>query len=180
LRQIERQGFIGSTEARVLGTSRVGFKSMMENGSPELTDEYLVTKYPSQFSKQVAELAKARLEAWDRGETVSQVPAHNPMWLRDELILALDLYLRYAGNPPPKGSAEIDELSETLNRLGRYLGIATEDRFRNVNGVYMKLMNFRRFDPVFTNAGNAGFLGAAKRRRKCGTHLPPIPSVATK
>jgi predicted HNH restriction endonuclease len=60
------------------------------------------------------------------------------------------LYLRYAGNPPPKGSAEIDELSEALNHLGRYLGIATEDRFRNVNGVYMKLMNFRRFDPVFT------------------------------
>lgn len=58
----------------------------------------------------------------------------NPTWLRDELILALDVYLRYPGNPPPKGSAEIAELSETLNRLGRYLGIATEDRFRNING----------------------------------------------
>ena len=66
------------------------------------------------------------------------------------------MYLQYAGNPPPKGSAEIGELSETLNRLGRYLGIATEDRFRNVNGVYMKLMNFRRFDPVFTEAGKRG------------------------
>lgn len=66
------------------------------------------------------------------------------------------MYLQYAGNPPPKGSAQIDELSETLNRLGRYLGIATEDRFRNVNGVYMKLMNFRRFDPVFTEAGKRG------------------------
>lgn len=43
-----------------------------------------------------------------------------------------------------------------MNRLGRYLGIATEDRFRNVNGVYMKLMNFRRFDPVFTEAGKRG------------------------
>jgi len=62
---------------------------------------------------------------------------------------------RLAGNPPRKGSAEIDELSETLNRLGRYLGIATEDRFRNVNGVYMKLMNFRRFDPLFTEAGKS-------------------------
>jgi 5-methylcytosine-specific restriction protein A len=52
-------------------------------------------------------------------------------WVRDELILALDMYLRYAGNPPQKGSPEIDELSDTLNRLGRYLGIATADRFRN-------------------------------------------------
>jgi predicted HNH restriction endonuclease len=80
----------------------------------------------------------------------------NPTWIRDELILALDLYLRYGGNPPRKGSPEIDELSETLNRLGRYLGIAREDRFRNVNGVYMKLMNFRRFDPVFTEVGKRG------------------------
>jgi len=97
-----------------------------------------------------------RLEAWDRGETPSHVPKRNPTWVRDELILALDIYLRYSGNPPPKGSAEIEELSETLNRLGQYLGIATEDRFRNVNGVYMKLMNFRRFDPVFTQAGKRG------------------------
>jgi 5-methylcytosine-specific restriction protein A len=91
-----------------------------------------------------------------RGFAVVELRRRNPTWIPDELILALDLYLRYAGNPPRKGSAEIDELSETLNRLGRYLGIATEDRFRNVNGVYMKLMNFRRFDPVFTEAGKRG------------------------
>jgi len=91
-----------------------------------------------------------------RGFTIVELRRRNPTWVRDELILALDMYLRYAGNPPSKGSAEIDELSETLNRLGRYLGIATEDRFRNVNGVYMKLMNFRRFDPVFTQAGKRG------------------------
>jgi predicted HNH restriction endonuclease len=91
-----------------------------------------------------------------RGFAIVELPRRNPTWVRDELILALDIYLQYAGNPPPKGSAEIDELSETLNRLGRYFGIATEDRFRNVNGVYMKLMNFRRFDPVFTEAGKRG------------------------
>jgi hypothetical protein len=79
----------------------------------------------------------------DRGLTVIELRRRNPTWLRDELILALDFYLQYAGNPPQKGSPEIEELSDTLNRLGRYLGIATPDRFRNVNGVYMKLMNFR-------------------------------------
>jgi 5-methylcytosine-specific restriction enzyme A len=92
----------------------------------------------------------------DLGFTVVELRRRNPTWVRDELILALDMYLRYAGNPPRKGSSQIDELSETLNRLGRYLGIATEDRFRNVNGVYMKLMNFRRFDPLFTEAGKRG------------------------
>jgi 5-methylcytosine-specific restriction enzyme A len=91
-----------------------------------------------------------------RGFAVVELRQRNPTWVRDELILALDMYLRCAGNPPRKGSPEIDELSETLNRLGHYLGIATEDRFRNVNGVYMKLMNFRRFDPVFTEAGKRG------------------------
>jgi 5-methylcytosine-specific restriction enzyme A len=91
-----------------------------------------------------------------RGFAVVELRRRNPTWVRDELILALDMYLQYAGNPPRKGSAEIDDLSETLNRLGRYLGIATEDRFRNVNGVYMKLMNFRRFDPLFTEAGRRG------------------------
>lgn len=83
-------------------------------------------------------------------------PRRNPTWVRDELILALNLYLRHKGNPPQKDSAEIKELSATLSLLGRYLGIATEDRFRNVNGVYMKLMNFRRFDPVFTQSGRRG------------------------
>jgi predicted HNH restriction endonuclease len=80
----------------------------------------------------------------------------NPKWTRDELILALDMYLRYAGTPPGKGSPEIAELSETLNRLARYLGLTRGDRFRNINGAYMKLMNFRRFDPAFTKAGKVG------------------------
>ena len=98
----------------------------------------------------------------DRGLTVIELRRRNPTWVRDELILALDMYLRFTGNPPRKGSAEIDELSETLNRLGRYLGIATRDRFRNVNGVYMKLMNYRRFDPAFTQAGKVGLSRGGK------------------
>jgi predicted HNH restriction endonuclease len=88
--------------------------------------------------------------------------SRNPTWVRDELILALDMYLRSAGNPPGKESAEIVELSATLNRLARYLGLTKADRFRNANGVYMKLMNFRRFDPVFIDAGKVGLARGGK------------------
>lgn len=43
----------------------------------------------------------------------------NPTWIRDELILALDVYLRHSGNPPGKNSAEVAELSRQLNALGQ-------------------------------------------------------------
>lgn len=80
----------------------------------------------------------------------------NPAWLRDELILALDLYMKNPTSTPGKGSAEVAELSRILNELGRKLGQGTEPDYRNPNGVYMKLMNFRRFDPVFIDSGRKG------------------------
>jgi hypothetical protein len=33
--------------------------------------------------------------------------ARNPPWNRDELILALDAYLRWKGNPPAKGIGKL-------------------------------------------------------------------------
>jgi 5-methylcytosine-specific restriction protein A len=110
-----------------------------------------------------------------RGLAIVELRRRNPTWVRDELILALEIYLRYAGNPPQKGSPEIDELSDTLNRLGRYLGIATADRFRNVNGVYMKMMNFRRFDPAFTGAGKRGLSRGGKAEEAVWNEFSPYP-----
>ena len=109
------------------------------------------------------------------GLAIVELRHRNPTWVRDELILTLDLYLRFAGNPPRKGSPEIDELSDTLSRLGRYLGIATADRFRNVNGVYMKLMNFRRFDPVFTQAGRRGLSRGAQAEEEIWNEFASDP-----
>jgi predicted HNH restriction endonuclease len=97
-----------------------------------------------------------------RGFVVVEILRRNPTWVRDELILALDTYLRYEGNPPGKESTEIVDLSNTLNRLARYLGLTRAGRFRNTNGVYMKLMNFRRFDPTFTDAGKVGLSRGGK------------------
>lgn len=83
---------------------------------------------------------------------VVELHTRNPPWARDELILALDLYLRHRDAPPGHESAPIHELSEILNRLGVHLHAARYERYRNANGVYMKLMNFRSLDPAWPAA----------------------------
>lgn len=80
----------------------------------------------------------------------------NPAWSHDELVLALDLYLRHRGNPPGKTSADVQGLSTLLSRLGAAVRKSETGTYRNANGVYMKLMNFRRFDPEYTSDGKVG------------------------
>jgi 5-methylcytosine-specific restriction protein A len=90
--------------------------------------------------------------------------ASNPDWTRDELILALNLYLKHRPNPPGKNGKEIQDLSNTLNRLGDKL-FPPESRaetFRNTDGVSMKLQNFRRLDPQYTAGGKKGLPRGAK------------------
>jgi 5-methylcytosine-specific restriction protein A len=77
----------------------------------------------------------------------------NPTWQRDELILALDLYFRCPPTKCSKESKEVIQLSELLNRLPIH-GVKSEgNKFRNPNGVYMKLCNFLRFDPSYPGKG---------------------------
>jgi 5-methylcytosine-specific restriction protein A len=85
----------------------------------------------------------------------------NPSWMRDELILALDLYRQYNGNPPGKSSKEVVALSMLLNKMGVHLSNGSAD-FRNPNGVYMKVMNFRRFDPAYLAQGKKGLARGGK------------------
>ena len=94
----------------------------------------------------------------------TEVTASNPGWTRDELILALDFYLKHRPSPPAKDSEEIRALSGTLKRLGQTIFPATgyAETFRNENGVYMKLMNFRRLDPEYTADGKRGLGRGAK------------------
>ena len=77
----------------------------------------------------------------------------NPTWTRDELILLLDFYLQHTPKIPSKASTEITALSKLLNRLQAKLGGEMKEKFRNINGVYLKLMNFRRFDPEYEGKG---------------------------
>ena len=89
----------------------------------------------------------------------------NPIWNRDELILAFDLYMTHRGSPPPKGSPEVLELSRVLSNLGKVLGQHSSDTYRNANGVFMKMMNFRRIDPEYTSEGKKGLTRGNKDER---------------
>ena len=80
----------------------------------------------------------------------------NPPWSRDELILALDLYHQVNGRFPGERDPAVVHLSEQLNALHRALGTTESTTLRNPNGVAMKLMNFRRFDPRALNEGRSG------------------------
>lgn len=83
-------------------------------------------------------------------------PGRNPPWNRDELVLALDLYLRNPTSVAAKTSPEVHQLSSLLNKMSRLSGQTGDDRYRNENGVYMKMMNFRALDPRFTSQGKVG------------------------
>ena len=93
--------------------------------------------------------------------------ARNPPWIRDELILALEAYITFGGNPPSKTSSEIATLSNILNNLQKALGGYGTETLRNASGVYMKLMNFRRFDPVFTTTGRVGLTRGGQLDENC-------------
>jgi 5-methylcytosine-specific restriction protein A len=74
-------------------------------------------------------------------------------WTREELVLALDLYVQAYPHAPGKGSAEVRELSTLLRSLPIHPVADREPEFRNIEGVYLKLMNFRALDPRAPGVG---------------------------
>ena len=79
--------------------------------------------------------------------------SRNPPWVKDELILALDLYFQVNPAHLSPRSPEVVELSQTLNALPLETSLPDPLRFRNPNGVYMKLCNFLSFDPDYRGSG---------------------------
>ena len=82
-----------------------------------------------------------------------QRPPRNPPWAEEELILALELYLR-SGLLDDTSQAVVD-LSRVLNDLEVHAERPDVDRFRNPNGVAMKLANFAAIDPSYQGRGLA-------------------------
>jgi|GEM_PF-2880358 len=78
-----------------------------------------------------------------RAQQVTKSPTkrRNPPWTYDELVLALDLYIRRG--LPNVEDPEVLELSSLLNSLRTTDGHAPSGTLRNPNGVHLKLCNFR-------------------------------------
>lgn len=98
------------------------------------------------------------------GDTpTKQTKVHrNPAWSRDELILALDLYLHHPKAIPPPTHQDVLELSEFLERVGRLMGLPMSRNFRSPDSVVMKLGNFSRFDPYRLDGGLQGLSNGSR------------------
>jgi hypothetical protein len=68
-------------------------------------------------------------------------------WTREEVILAMDFYITVGastGGPiPGQRTAQIRQLSDLLKKLSAYPPERQGEKYRNPNGVYMKMMNLR-------------------------------------
>lgn len=77
----------------------------------------------------------------------------NPTWVRDELILALDLYFRLRPLKISHDHPEVVALSDFLKTLAIHSNPGDKKSFRNPNSVYMKLCNFLPLDPLYKGKG---------------------------
>jgi 5-methylcytosine-specific restriction enzyme A len=75
----------------------------------------------------------------------------NPTWIRDELILALDLYLRLGQVGPEH--PEVVALSGYLRSLPLAAAAGSPATYRNPDGVAMKLGNYAALDPNYPGVG---------------------------
>jgi 5-methylcytosine-specific restriction protein A len=90
----------------------------------------------------------------------------NPPWEYDELVLALDVYFREPRARQSKRDPGVADLSRVLRALPLPIERPDPERFRNVNGVFMKLQNFKAVDPDYTADGRTGLgAGATQRER---------------
>lgn len=78
--------------------------------------------------------------------------SRNVAWMRDEILLALDFYMQNRASIPGKTSEKLINLVDEIQSVTKALGISGDEKLRNVNGVYMKLMNIRGIDPAFPDA----------------------------
>ncbi|NBT36622.1 MAG: EVE domain-containing protein [Actinobacteria bacterium] len=98
-----------------------------------------------------------------------------PTWVRDELILALDLYLSDGSldDIHPKVVA----LSQVLRGLPLHLAWRDDPKFRNGNSVSMKPANFSALDPTY---GGSGLSDTSKGDREVWDELHANPELVKK
>ncbi len=90
-------------------------------------------------------------------------PPRNPKWNDEELILLLELYFKHPAGSLMSSHPDVIALSHELNELPIQTVRPDRLRFRNANGVSMKLKNLTRFDDTYTGSGLAAG-GVAEER----------------
>jgi 5-methylcytosine-specific restriction enzyme A len=77
------------------------------------------------------------------------------LWSRAELILALEFYMHHRDHMPSLTHPESRELFTDINMI---LAEETKDEaaIRSLNGIFMKMRNFRALDPKYANQGKRG------------------------
>lgn len=83
----------------------------------------------------------------------NQITMRNPKWHRDEIILALDLYFSRERGSIDGKNPKVVELSKILNELPIFPERPDKEKFRNSNGVTLKLSNFLAIDPDYKGKG---------------------------
>lgn len=77
-----------------------------------------------------------------------------PDWTTDELIVALDYYMRVRDGEQKDSPAAIAEVSALLRSLPLFPDeIRADPRFRNNSSVNLKVANFRALDPAYSGSG---------------------------
>ena len=92
--------------------------------------------------------------------------ARNPPWHAEELLLALDVYFRFPEARQSKSHPEVAKLSEVLRALSLPIERPDPEKFRNVNGVFLKLQNLKALDPEYTADGRVGMTAGATSREQ--------------
>jgi 5-methylcytosine-specific restriction protein A len=77
----------------------------------------------------------------------------NPDWVRDEVIIALDLYVRAGRKQLPATHPDVIRVSELLRRLPIHGPGVRDEKFRNPDGINMILGNFLGVDPAHPTPG---------------------------
>jgi 5-methylcytosine-specific restriction enzyme A len=85
-----------------------------------------------------------------RGEDASMPRSRRSVWMRDELVLALDLYRRVGRNPSQQTLAEVQAL---LHAFPVEAHLAGDPSFRTISSVNLKVANFVAIDPQSGIAG---------------------------
>jgi 5-methylcytosine-specific restriction enzyme A len=84
-------------------------------------------------------------------------PQNNPKWHSNEIILALDLYFILKPEQIKATNNQIIQLSQILNLLPIHTSRPNPSKFRNPNGIALKLTNFLALDPEYQGKGMSSY-----------------------